>query len=244
MLAALYANTRRSVSGRLAAGLFLALAALALSFASGCTTVKILTARRPVVKSVAQGLSVLRDSNDPAMRVAAYQFLLSPDSYPDRRVPDEILETVAQAWHSEPEPVLRMQALLALGKLEDDRVTRQLLSALADPDPLVRQTACELLGDRRESTAVGPLSERLTGDVSVDVRLAAADALAEIGTREAAEALYRSLADADPAIRLHARELLARLVGADYGSDMTAWQQAVQQASFEAPRKRLAWWPF
>lgn len=243
MLVALYESFRRTVSLRLLP--LLLLAAVCYAACAGCTSIKILMARRPVVNTVAQGLQVLRESNDPAMRTAAYRFLLNQRNYPDKHVPDDIVETVGAAWKTEPEAVTRMEALLAIGQLRgDERVRPHLLAGLDDPEPIVRETACELLAEHPTPDVVAALKERLQTDASVDVRLAAADALARIGTREAADALYRSLADADPAVRLHCRELLADLVGQDLGSDMAAWQNAIEQADFVPRRRSLLAWPF
>ncbi len=211
---------------------------------TGCTSVKVLLARRPHVKDVAEALQILRESQDPAARIAAYQFLADAGNYPERRVPEDIVVTLSEAWKTEPEPVSRMQALLALRRIEHDRTRQAFLDALGDPDPLVRQTTCDVLGALALPDAVPALAERLSSDVSVDVRLAAANALRRIGTSEAAEALYRSLADADPAVRLRCRQLLADLVGEDHGSDLMAWQQAIRQAEFRPGQEKRRWWPF
>lgn len=193
--------------------------------------------------SVSEALATLRDSPDPAKRLSAYRYLLDPDHFPNGQIPDDVFRTVVETALQEPEAIERTSVVALLGKLDDPRALDPLLRAADDPDPLVRQAACEYLGRWHEDRVVEVLIDRLQNDASIDVRLAAARALGQIPSRRAAQALYAHLADPDVAIRYRVREALAELVGEDYGFDMEQWRGAIEQASFTQPKTRR-WWPF
>ena len=214
-----------------------------VTLVSGCTSVRAMFVRGPRVESVSEGLAVLRDNPDPAHRAAAYRYLLNPKHYPDRRIPGDVLETVVQVGLKEPEAIERVRVVTLLGRIEQDEVLTGLMQAAQDPDPLVRQAACEQLARWPSEPVVELLIERLNSDASIDVRLAAARTLGQIPSRRAAEALFARLGDPDVAVRYRVREALAALVGADYGFDAAQWEEAIQQASFE-PAQRRKWWPF
>ncbi len=204
----------------------------------GCTSIRALVARPPRVDSVADALATLRDSVDPAERLSAYRFLLDPDHFPEKRIPDDVLQSVADTGLREPEAIERANVVMLLGALDDPRVLDPLLRAADDPDPLVRQAACEQLARWHDERVLEVLIDRLQNDASIDVRLAAARSLGKIPSRRAAQALYAHLADPDVAIRYRAREALANLVGEDHGFDMDQWQSAIEQASFTETRRR------
>ena len=81
-----------------------------------------------------------------------------------------------------PDPLMRSAAAQALSRVEDQRTVEPLLLALNDSDSWVRYFASRALGDQRREAAVGPLSRLSTHDPAGHVRLAALDALGNIGS--------------------------------------------------------------
>ena len=75
-----------------------------------------------------------------------------------------------------------------------------LISALDDPDPLIREDAIEALGDRGDPEAVSGLWRALYSQEAC-LKLSAIEALADIGTDEAAIALGQLLSDDDAEMR-------------------------------------------
>ncbi|MBN2371033.1 MAG: HEAT repeat domain-containing protein [Vicinamibacteria bacterium] len=70
-----------------------------------------------------------------------------------------------------------------VGKIEDRRIVRVLLSALGDSSPRVRSEAALALGDSGFLEALRPLNQCKTADSSPDVRQAAAIALRKLAPR-------------------------------------------------------------
>ena len=88
-----------------------------------------------------------------------------------------------------PDSLVRRVAAIAAGRIGDLRATPQLLLLLQQPDSTVRVAAAFGLGLLRDSSAVGPLIERLTGLPGLDTATAAEaiSAVAKIGGRRSGE---------------------------------------------------------
>lgn len=88
-----------------------------------------------------------------------------------------------------PDSVVRRVAAIAAGRIGDLRATPLLLLLLDQPDSTVRVAAAFALGLLRDSTAVGPLVERLTELPPLDTATASetVSALAKIGGRRSAD---------------------------------------------------------
>lgn len=97
--------------------------------------------------------------------------------------------------------VVQKSAEGMLGEIGDTGVVDALIEALSDPDPDIRMISSELLGITRDSNAVVPLVGVLSDDWWRNARLAAAEALGEIGDRRAVKALLNALNDVDDAVR-------------------------------------------
>lgn len=118
------------------------------------------------------------------------------------------------------EPVVRREALRALGKLRERAsidpkiVVPLLLRALDDPDPTVRNVAVTYLGIVRDdpATEVNGLIKALA-DESPEVRQAAAAGLGEYGAlaEKAVPALKKAAGDPDEDVRREAGRALVRL---------------------------------
>ncbi len=96
---------------------------------------------------------------------------------------------------------LRMAAATGLGRVGDPSVTGALVNRLGDPDHRVRArsaAACGRIGDPR---AVEALETLLEEGEHLEVRIAAAEALGEIGTEGALMVLLEDAGDSDESVR-------------------------------------------
>ncbi|HEX6291238.1 MAG TPA: HEAT repeat domain-containing protein [Herpetosiphonaceae bacterium] len=125
-------------------------------------------------------------------------------------------------------PNLRAAAARALGHMDEPEALAALLGALDDPQPWVRYFATRSLGQRARPDTLEPLIRVLERDTAGQVRIAAAEALGQIGGEQAAQSLTPLTAASDADLvraTLHALgqtrhpaalpPLLAALRGAD-----------------------------
>jgi len=91
---------------------------------------------------------------------------------------------------------IQFSAISALGRIGGQRAAQALLTVLSSDSGDMRSYAAEALGNARYAGAVGPLVDVLQRDEDVFVRRSAAEALGQIGTSTAAEALGNALHDA------------------------------------------------
>jgi len=89
-------------------------------------------------------------------------------------------------------PAIRAAAALAFGQMDDDVAVEPLIDALGDEDAWVRYYAVRSIGRLRCADALPQLELALTTDEADHVRIAAAEALGQIGGRQAI-ALLRSV---------------------------------------------------
>ena len=120
------------------------------------------------------------------------------------------LETAAKDAHDE----IRTQALTALARIGAKSATlaAALEESLRDPNPDIRRQAAATLADfnRLPDTALAPLRDILEKDSVVEVRVAAAAALAALPAEEAVTVLMRVLSDGgagDPDLRVRHRAM-------------------------------------
>ncbi|MCU0727508.1 MAG: HEAT repeat domain-containing protein [Planctomycetes bacterium] len=86
---------------------------------------------------------------------------------------------------ADPDPGVRLSALVALAPVEDPRVATEAIRLLADSDAVVRGEAAKLVGDRREAAGIPGLL-LLLSDGSARVRARAHRALEAISGRDLA----------------------------------------------------------
>ena len=110
----------------------------------------------------------------PALQASALEAL--------RRMGAAILPEVEQAFAASGAEARRLLVDL-VGKLEDRRARRLLLTALADETPEVRAEAALALGEGGFLDAVRPLMDAKAADPSPKVRQAAAAALKRLSPR-------------------------------------------------------------
>ena len=110
------------------------------------------------------------------------------------------------------DPLVRSQAVQALGVIEDPRAVEPLIVVLNDKDPLIQRQAIKALGRIKDRRAVGPLILVLTNsDRKPYVRMSAAEVLGMIGDDSAVDSLIAALRDDHWEVRAHAAEALGSI---------------------------------
>jgi hypothetical protein len=172
------------------------------------------------------------DTDPPAAQSTADDTLalLSPDSLPalervllegrdpERqqiartlvKIGDPAVETLVRALN-DPKASVRLEALLALGQMQNSRSIVPLTTLLVDTDPRIRGTAAEFLGTFGDHRAVEPLIQAL--DLHDDqLTVGVAHALGNLGDQRAIWPLTQLRDnDIDGPVRVAAIEALKRL---------------------------------
>jgi hypothetical protein len=143
---------------------------------------------------------------------------------------EQTARELSRRLQGESSPAMKLELVRALGQFDTPAAETALRVSLADPDPVVRRTAVEAWSARRTPQALRTLARVIASDTDLDVRLAAADGLANFEDRAAVDALAVALDDPDPALQYRAIESLSKVTGRDYGVDVAAWRQYVQGA--------------
>lgn len=105
----------------------------------------------------------------------------------------------------------RQQAITALSAMPIDEARPGLESALAVPEPVLRQDIVRVLGTLYGETPPTVLGQVVMGDGNAHVRLAALQALAGINTPIARQFIQQALRDPEEFIQVIAKEILGRL---------------------------------
>ena len=136
-----------------------------------------------------------------------------------------LVEELAMQIRTEGDPLVRAAIQESLGDIEVPLARDVLIAGLNDDDLNVKLICCQKLGDRGEPENVPVLRGILEGSESLDVKLAATDALGKIRSPESVKTLALAVKDRDPAMQYAGVEALRQLSEQDFGNDVTAWQQ-------------------
>jgi hypothetical protein len=150
----------------------------------------------------------------------------APSMSPAER--EQVAEQLGQRFQNERSPVTKLVVIQTLSRFETPMADTALRMALSDPDAQIRRAAVEAWGTRRSEHAIQALSQTLSSDTDLDVRLTAAKELGNFQDRAAVEALGIALDDPDPAMQYRAVQSLRTATGKDYGGDVAAWRQVVK----------------
>jgi HEAT repeat protein len=201
----------------------------------GCKTTSIFSRKtysKPSIESATAALAVIRESKNPAERRAAFEFLGDP-SHLGSEDREEISSILALALTSEQQAQTRIVILQSLAKLGSPKRWDAYNASLQDKAPSVRVMACRLIGRSGSTEQTKALDSLLISDPNLDVRLASAEALSNIPTREAALALLSGVQDTDVAVRNRCRESLRHITGKDHGANTDEWRTEIQTANFD-----------
>ena len=153
-----------------------------------------------------------------------------------RATSEELTEMIKR----EDDPAIRAQIVRTLGHYDTLLAGEVLAAALRDSEPAVRIAGCRAWVRRGGQQAIDALGRALKDDDQIDVRLAAAKGLGQLGDSGAVEALAGALGEADsswrrtdPALQYRIVKSLEGISGQRYGNDFGAWQQ---YARSERPR--------
>ncbi len=149
-----------------------------------------------------ESMLALRHDADEGVRRAAVEQLAHLD---DPRVRDALAEALDGGT-----PGVRAAAVRALAHVDAAESLPRLLVACRDADPWVRYYAARSAGRHRRPEAVAPLVALATGDPIPPVRIAAVEAIAEIGAPEGLAALLAIAGDPDPMVARPAVALLGQ----------------------------------
>ena len=110
------------------------------------------------------------------------------------------------------DPLVRSNAVQALGAIKDPRAVKPLVAVLNDKDPLIQRQAVKALGRINDLRAVEPLIGVLDDrEKKPYVRMSAAEALGSMGDSRAVEPLVAALYDPHWEVRGYAAEALGRI---------------------------------
>src|SRR4030042_267341 len=107
-------------------------------------------------------------------------------------------------------PIVRRNAVKALGGISDPNAVKPLVAALKDEDSIVRGNAATALGQIKDANAVQPLIDALR-DKSTIVRRNAAIAMGQIKDVSAVQPLIDALKDKDAIVRTNAATALGEI---------------------------------
>lgn len=127
---------------------------------------------------------------------------------------------------------VRQAGIRALGMHGEPRDAEILITALDDPDRLVREEAARGLQRLHNPAAIDPLIDRLDRDTEREpgVRAHAAHALGQYQSERVLQALLGALEDPSLAVNSTTVHALTVLTGQNFGLDRTAWIDWMQDA--------------
>lgn len=139
---------------------------------------------------------------------------------------EQVAAQLAERLKEERSPVLRAELVRTLGQLPVRIADEAVHASLADEATSVRVAACRAIAVRPSAEGFQWLSQAVTSDSDLDVRIAAARELGKFREFEAPQALRPALDDRDPALQLAAMQSLETLTGkTDYRSSAATWRE-------------------
>lgn len=138
---------------------------------------------------------------------------------------ERVAAELAQQIQNETDPYVRIHIIRTLAQYPTPAADAVLYAALKDPDADVRVECCQAWATRGGADAADFLGETLASDTNVDVRIAAAKALGEMGDPRAVPHLAIALEDPDPALQFRAVAAMRNITGEDLGNDVNAWRE-------------------
>lgn len=207
----------------------LLIACLAVPALSGCEELKFWAPRSDVVPGI----------TPPGQRMAVLEQIRVHADWAKPQELEPVSRQLAAVFRQETDPILRAEIVRVLGVYPTAESLAVLRTAVGDPEAEVRIAACLGWGRRKGPEAAAAMNQLLTSDVHGDVRLAAAEALGDIGDRSGVPALGSVLEDKDPAMQYRALTSLKKITGQDLGNDVNRWREYIQNES-TGPNKAVS----
>lgn len=135
----------------------------------------------------------------------------------------EILNELARRIQSESDPLVRETLIQSIASFPMPLADQVLEAGLRDSDAGVRQQCCRSLGSRGRPASAAALAQVIRNEEDLDVRLAATQALGNIQSPEAAQALVAALEDNSPAMQYAGVQAMRGATGKDFGGDVSAY---------------------
>ena len=146
-------------------------------------------------------------------------------------------EKLTEMIKREEDPALRAQIVRTLGHYDTLLAGDVLRASLRDSEAEVRVAGCRAWTRRAGKAAVRALGGALSKDDNIDVRLAAAQGLGQLGDVSAVAVLADALGEAesswrrtDPALQYRIVQSLEAITGQGYRNNFEAWQQYARGA--------------
>lgn len=139
---------------------------------------------------------------------------------------DETAAQLAARLKEETSPVMRVEFVRTLAEFPTPLAHDSLLAAMTDEAACVRVVACKALAKKPTAEGFQALSQAVTQDTDLDVRVAAASELGKFRGFNAGPALRPVLDERDPALQLAAMQSLESLEGhAEYRKNVGVWRE-------------------
>ncbi len=137
----------------------------------------------------------------------------------------------------EPVALVRATAVVGLRVIGDKRAIPALVTACADPEPIVRCDAARALGVMGGPPEIATLVPLARRDPDANVRLEAVYAIRNISGRDTIPIFIAALSDPDESIAFAAHAALMDLTGLRFSPDKTQWQKWWQERHAATPAK-------
>ncbi|HUT81672.1 MAG TPA: HEAT repeat domain-containing protein [Candidatus Bathyarchaeia archaeon] len=155
-------------------------------------------------KEIQETIEQLKDSDEKIRSQAA----LSLGWIGDKEVIPHLIESMQKDYSAR----VRANAALSLGQLNDKKAVSPLIISLADEDAFVRGMVIYSLGLMKAKEALDALINVLENDSDREARMAAAEALAQVGVEKVIPVLVRSFVhDPEETVRNEAKHSLDNL---------------------------------
>lgn len=120
---------------------------------------------------------------------------------------------------TDPQPLVRGQAMLALGSSHQADVADVLIAGLGDSSPLVRRDAAAAMRDINNNATIDPLLDHLKNDPDAQTRIFCAQALGNYSAPRVLLGLAQGLDDRDAAVIEWSWKSLTKITGQTWGKD-------------------------
>jgi HEAT repeat protein len=149
---------------------------------------------------------------------------------------DDTAAHLAARLKEEKSPALRAEFVRTLSAFPSPIAQQAVVASLNDEAASVRVLACKALGQSPSAEGFQALSQAVTTDNDLDVRVVAARELGKFRGFEAPKALRPALDDRDPALQLAAMQSLEALDGhTEYRRNVTVWREHLDGGSPSPP---------